>query len=62
MYTPITPIADIIIKIMDIALWIIIFLAIGIISLMMLTMITALTFIFFDITLDWSWMLNIFYP
>tara|TARA_R100000234_G_C4978243_1_gene169499 strand:+ start:909 stop:1091 length:183 start_codon:yes stop_codon:yes gene_type:complete len=60
MYIQATPIADIIIKIMDIALWIIIFLAIGIISLMMLTMITALTFIFFDITLDWSWMLNIF--
>ncbi len=62
MYIQATPIADIIIKIMDIALWIIIFLAIGIISLMMLTMITALTFIFFDITLDWSWMLNIFQP
>jgi len=60
MYIQATPIADIIIKIMDIALWIIIFLAIGIISLMMLSMITALTFIFFDITLDWSWMLNIF--
>ena len=60
MYTQETPIADLILKIMDVALWSIIFLSIGIISLMMLSMITALTFIFFDITLDWSWMLNIF--
>ena len=59
MYIQATPIADIIIKIMDIALWIIIFLAIGIISLMMLTMITALVFLFTGISYDWSWMLSI---
>ena len=60
MYIQETPIADLILKIMDVALWSIIFLSIGIISLMMLSMIIALTFIFFGITLDWSWMLNIF--
>ena len=60
MYIQETPIADLILKIMDVALWSIIFLSIGIISLMMLSMIIALTFIFFDITFDWSWMLNIF--
>tara|TARA_R100001079_G_scaffold57610_2_gene29458 strand:- start:304 stop:441 length:138 start_codon:yes stop_codon:yes gene_type:complete len=45
---------------MDVFLWLMVSAAIGIISLMMLCMITALTFTFFDITLDWSWMLNIF--
>ncbi len=59
MHTPITPIADIIIKIMDIALWIIIFLAIGIISLMLLTAAIALSFVLLDISYDWSWMLSI---
>ena len=59
MYIQATPIADIVIKIMDIALWIIIFVAIGTIGLMMITVITALVFLFSGISYDWSWMLSI---
>ena len=59
MYIQSTPIADFIIKIMDIALWTIIFVSIGTISLMMITMITALVFLFTGISYDWSWMLSI---
>ena len=54
-----TPIADIVIKIMDFVLWTIIFVAIGTIGLMMITVITALVFLFTGISYDWSWMLTI---
>ena len=59
MYIQATPIADIVIKIMDVVLWTIIFVAIGTISLMMITVITALVFLFSGISYDWSWMLSI---
>ena len=55
-----TPIVDFIIMFMNTMLWTMIVSAIGIILVMMLVMIIALTFVFFDIALDWSWMLNIF--
>tara|TARA_B100002019_G_scaffold292112_1_gene314250 strand:+ start:1420 stop:1602 length:183 start_codon:yes stop_codon:yes gene_type:complete len=55
-----TPIADFIIMLMNTILWTMIVSAIGIILVMMLVMIIALTFVFFDIALDWSWILTIF--
>ena len=59
MYIQATPIADIVIKIMDFVLWTIIFVAIGTIGLMLITVITALVFLFSGISYDWSWMLSI---
>ena len=59
MYIQQTPIADLILKMMDVVLWTIIFSSIGIISFMMLSVITALVFLFSGISYDWSWMLSI---
>lgn len=59
MYIQPTPIADIVLKMMNVFLWTIIFVSIGTISLMMITMITALVFLFTGISYDWSWMLSI---
>ena len=59
MHTPITPIADIILKIMNVFLWLMILSAIGLICLMLLTAIIALSFVLLDISYDWSWMLSI---
>ena len=60
MHSHKTPVADFIIMLMNTILWTMIVSAIGIILVMMLVMIIALTFVFFDIALDWSWMLTIF--
>ena len=59
MHTPITPIADIILKIMNVFLWLMILSAIGLICLMLLTGVIALSFVLLDISYDWSWMLSI---
>ena len=59
MHTPITPIADIILKIMNVFLWLMISSAIGLICLMLLTGVIALSFVLLDISYDWSWMLSI---
>jgi len=56
MYIQQTPIADFILKTMNIVLWSIIFISIGTIGLMMVTVITALVFLFTGISYDWSWL------
>ena len=59
MYIQQTPIADLILKMMDVVLWTIIFSSIGIISFMMLSVITALVFLFSGISYDWSWLFSL---
>ena len=59
MYIQSTPIADIILKIMNVFLWLMVSAAIGLICLMLLTGVVALSFVLLDISYDWSWMLSI---
>ena len=59
MHIQSTPIADIILKIMNVFLWLMVLSAIGLICLMLLTGVIALSFVLLDISYDWSWMLSI---
>ncbi len=59
MHTPKTPIADSILKIMSVLLWVMILSSIGIICLTLLCGFVAVSFVTLDINYDWSWMLSI---
>ena len=59
MYIQSTPVADIILKIMNVFLWLMVSAAIGLICLMLLTSVIALSFVLLDISYDWSWMFSL---